>query len=78
MKTNLFKVFSLTAIIILNLSSFANAQVNGSGLRNVPVDNTAETKFTQISSDAGRYFKEAMLHFRDNERSKARENLINR
>ncbi|HEX8368375.1 MAG TPA: transglycosylase SLT domain-containing protein [Pyrinomonadaceae bacterium] len=73
MKTNLFKVFSLTAIIILNLSSFVNAQVNGSGLRTVPVDNTAETKFNQISSDAGRYFKEAMLHFRDNERSKARE-----
>ncbi|HEX8734558.1 MAG TPA: transglycosylase SLT domain-containing protein [Pyrinomonadaceae bacterium] len=73
MKTNLFKVFSLTAIIILNLSSFVNAQVNGSGLRNVPIDNTAETKFNQISSDAGRYFKEAMLHFRDNERSRARE-----
>jgi membrane-bound lytic murein transglycosylase D len=73
MKTNLFKVFSLTAIIILNLSSFVNAQVNGSGLRNVPVDNTAETKFNQISSDAGRYFKEAMLHFRDNEPNKARE-----
>jgi LysM repeat protein len=73
MKTNLFKVFSLTAIIIFNLSSFVNAQINGSGLRNVPVDNTAETKFNQISADAGRYFKEAMLHFRDNERSRARE-----
>jgi LysM repeat protein len=73
MKTSLFKVFSLTAIIIFNLSSFVNAQINGSGLRSVPVDNTAETKFNQISSDAGRYFKEAMLHFRDNERSKARE-----
>jgi len=73
MKTNLFKVFSLTAIIIFNLSSLVNAQLNGSGLRNVPVDNTAEVKFNQISADAGRYFKEAMLHFRDNERSKARE-----
>ncbi|MDQ3799453.1 MAG: transglycosylase SLT domain-containing protein [Acidobacteriota bacterium] len=73
MKTNLFKVFSLTAIIIFNSISFVNAQVNGSGLRNVPADNTAEVKFNQISSDAGRYFKEAMLHFRDNERSKARE-----
>jgi membrane-bound lytic murein transglycosylase D len=73
MKTNLFKVFSLTAIIIFNLSSLVNAQVSGSGLRTVPVDNTAEVKFNQISADAGRYFKEAMLHFRDNERSKARE-----
>ncbi|HLL99970.1 MAG TPA: transglycosylase SLT domain-containing protein, partial [Pyrinomonadaceae bacterium] len=37
------------------------------------VDNAAEIKFRQISSDAGRYFKEAMLHFRDNEPNKARE-----
>ena len=75
MKTNLFKVFSLTAIIIFNSISFVNAQVNvnSSGLRNAPVDNAAEIKFRQISSDAGRYFKEAMLHFRDNEPNKARE-----
>jgi hypothetical protein len=47
--------------------------LNGSGLRNVPVDNTAEVKFNQISADSGRYFKEGLLHLRDGENSKARE-----
>lgn len=71
MKTSLLKVFSLTAIIF-NLVSFASAQSTNSGLRNIQPDNTAETKFNQISADAGRYFKQGLLNLQDNRRPQAR------
>jgi LysM repeat protein len=73
MKTSLLKVFSLTAIIAFNLISNVQAQQTTSGLRDIQPDNSAEVKFNQISSDAGRYFKEALIHFRDSELRQARE-----
>lgn len=73
MKTSLLKVFSITAIIAFISTSLVQAQQTTSGLRDIQPDNAAEVKFNQISTDAGRYFKEAMIHFRDNERRQSRE-----
>ena len=72
MKTNLFKVFSLTAIIAFFSASFVQAQVNGSGLRNIQPDNAGEAKVNQITNDAGIYFKQGLLNLQDNRRSQAR------
>ncbi|MDQ3799028.1 MAG: hypothetical protein M3384_06225 [Acidobacteriota bacterium] len=66
-------LLTLLFYFVLIVNAQTDEGSSGSGLRNLPVDNTAEIKFNQISSDAGRYFKEALLHFRDGERSIARE-----
>jgi len=75
MKTNLFKVFNLTAIIFFISISFAQAQVtgSGSGLRNIQPDNSGEEKYNQIADDAGRFFKEGLMSLQDNRRAQARE-----
>lgn len=73
MKTNLFKVFSLTAILAFFSASFLQAQpTSGSGLRNVQPDNAGEAKVNQITNDAGIYFKQGLLNLQDNRRSQAR------
>ena len=75
MKTNLFKVFSLTAIIAFFSASFVQAQGNGSGLRNIQPDNAGEAKVNQITNDAGIYFKQGLLNLQDNRRSQARNDF---
>jgi membrane-bound lytic murein transglycosylase D len=64
MKTNLFKVFSLTAIIFSIFSSFAQAQT--------PEVSNAISKVKGVSLDAERYFKQGLLNLQDNKRPQAR------
>ena len=71
MKNSLLKVFSFTAIIFIYSNSLVSAQ-NSTGLRNIQPENTAEVRFRQIASDAGRYFKQGLLNLQDNRRPQAR------
>ncbi len=65
MKTYLFKVYSLTAILIFISVSFGVAQT--------PEARQAEARVNQITTDAGRFFKEGLFNIQDNRRSQARE-----
>ncbi|HQU86136.1 MAG TPA: transglycosylase SLT domain-containing protein [Pyrinomonadaceae bacterium] len=74
MKTTVFKVLSFTAFIILFLNSIAFAQVtstSASGRNTGKPDQvvSAEARLNQITSDAGRYFKQGLLSLQDNRRS---------
>lgn len=74
MKTTVFKVLSFTAFIILFLNSIVSAQVtstSASGRNNGKPDQvvSAEARLNQITSDAGRYFKQGLLSLQDNRRS---------
>lgn len=75
MKSNLFKVFSLTAIITLFSTFLVQAQVStsSSGARNIQPDKTGEEKVNQIISDSGNLFKEGLMNLQDNRRPQARE-----
>lgn len=74
MKTNLFKVFSLTAIIAFFSASFVQAQpTSGSGLRNVQPDQAGEEKIKEVTGNAGVKFKEGLLSLEDNRRADARQ-----
>lgn len=74
MKTSLFKVFSLTAIITLTSASFVFGQISTSttGARNIQHDNSGEAKVNQVLNDAGIYFKQGLLNLEDNRRPQAR------
>jgi LysM repeat protein len=74
MKTNLFKVFSLTAIFTVLNATFAFGQISTSstGARNIQADNSGEAKINQITNDAGIYFKQGLLNLQDNRRPQAR------
>jgi LysM repeat protein len=72
MKTNLFRVFSLTAFIAFLFSAVPAQPTSGSGLRNVPPDANGEAKVNQITNDAGVFFKQGLLGLQDNRRSQAR------
>ncbi len=67
MKTFLFKVFSLTAILIFISVSFTGAQT--------PEARQAEARVNQITTDAGRYFKQGLLSVQDNRRPQAGEDF---
>ena len=75
MKTNLFKVFSLTAIFTFLTAAIAFGQLSGgsSGARNIQPDNAAEAKVKEITTDAGNAFKEGLLLLNDGRRSLARD-----
>ncbi|HRH45450.1 MAG TPA: transglycosylase SLT domain-containing protein [Pyrinomonadaceae bacterium] len=75
MKTNLFKVFSLTAIITFLSASFAFGQIStsSSGARGFEPDNAGEAKINQITADAGIHFKQGLLLLSDSRRPMARE-----
>jgi LysM repeat protein len=75
MKINLFKVFSLTAIITLFSTFLVQAQVStsSSGARNIQPDKTGEEKVNQIISDSGNLFKEGLMNLQVNRRPQARE-----
>lgn len=63
MKTTVFKVLSFTAFIILLSNSFAFAQTDEV--------KQAEARVNQITTDAGRYFKQGLLNLQDNRRPQA-------
>lgn len=78
MKTTGFKVLSFTAFIFLILNSFALAQItssSASGRNNGKPEQvaSAEARLNQITSDAGRYFKQGLLSLQDNRRSDTAE-----
>lgn len=78
MKTTVFKVLSFTAFIFLILNSFAFAQItssSASGRNNGKPEQvaSAEARLNQITSDAGRYFKQGLLSLQDNRRSDTAE-----
>lgn len=74
MKASLYKVFSLTAIIILTSVSFVFGQISTSttGARNIQPDNSADAKINKVLEDAGIYFKQGLLNLEDNRRPQAR------
>ena len=76
MKTRLFNIFTLTAIIFFISSSSVFAQITStsssgrnSGKTNEAIQ--AEARINQITNDAGRYFKQGLLNLQDNRRSNA-------
>lgn len=75
MQTNLFRVFSLTAIITFLSTSFAFGQIStsSSGARGFEPDNAGEAKINQITADAGIHFKQGLLLLSDSRRPMARE-----
>ncbi|MBS1797666.1 MAG: transglycosylase SLT domain-containing protein [Acidobacteria bacterium] len=80
MKTCLLKVFSFTAILFFAFNSFVAAQVTSTtsdGRNNTkPVQaEQAEARILQVTSDAGRYFKQGLLNLQDNRRPQAREDF---
>ena len=67
MKTHLFKVFNITAILISIFASTAFGQT--------PEVAEAEARFNQISSDAGKFFKQGLFNMQDNRRPQAGEDF---
>ncbi|HXG85585.1 MAG TPA: transglycosylase SLT domain-containing protein [Pyrinomonadaceae bacterium] len=68
MKTFLFKVFNLTAILIFMSVSHVFAQTPEAVRQ-------AEARVNQITTDAGRYFKQGLLNVQDNRRPQAGEDF---
>jgi len=66
MKAHLYKVFSLTAILIF-ISAVSFGQT--------PEAQQAEARVSQITQDSGRYFKQGLLNIQDNRRSQAGEDF---
>ena len=80
MNKRLFKVFNFTAILVFVLNSFVSAQVTSvtSDGRNNPKPaqaEQAEARISQVTSDAGRYFKQGLLNLQDNRRPQARDDF---
>ncbi|MDQ6787738.1 MAG: hypothetical protein M3033_13100, partial [Acidobacteriota bacterium] len=67
MKAYLYKVFSLTAILIFISAATSFGQT--------PEAQKAEARVGQITQDAGRYFKQGLLNVQDNRRSQAGEDF---
>jgi membrane-bound lytic murein transglycosylase D len=78
MKTRLFKVFNLTAILIFISASIASGQIAGTtssdATRPQEVDQ-AEARFSQITNEAGKFFKQGLFNMQDNRRSQAGEDF---
>jgi LysM repeat protein len=73
MKTNLFKVFNLTAIIFFISAIFAQAQLIPNASADKPQQvRDAEARINKITEDAGIFFKQGLLGLQDNRRSQAR------
>ncbi len=67
MKTHLKKVFSLTAFLILIFTFNAFGQT--------PEVVEAKDRFNQITSEAGKFFKQGLLNIEDNRRPRAAEDF---
>src|SRR5438045_73249 len=80
MNTRLFKVFNFTAILVFVLNSFVSAQVtstvsDGRNDTKPAQAEQAEQRVQQITTDAGRYFKQGLLNLQDNRRPQARDDF---
>ncbi len=80
MKSRLFKVFNTTAILFFISISFVNGQItssSASGRNNTRTQEVeqSQARFNQITNDAGKYFKQALVSLQDNRRSSAREDF---
>jgi len=78
MKTRLFKVFNLTAILTFISLSFVSGQITSTTSSDVTrpqeVDQ-AEARFNQITTEAGKFFKQGLLNMQDNRRPQAGEDF---
>ena len=77
-KTHLFKVFSLTAILFFISNSFVFGQITdsvASGRNNstTPQIEQTDARFNQITNDAGKFFKQGLFSLQDNRRPDAGE-----
>ena len=80
MKSRLFKVFNTIAILFFISISFVNGQItssSASGRNNTRTQEVeqSQARFNQITNDAGKYFKQALVSLQDNRRSSAREDF---
>ncbi|HEY8562109.1 MAG TPA: transglycosylase SLT domain-containing protein [Pyrinomonadaceae bacterium] len=80
MNKRLFKVFNFTAIISFALGSVVSAQVTSvtaDGRNNAKPAQAveAEARLQQITSDAGKFFKQGLLNLQNNKRPQAREDF---
>ncbi len=80
MKTHLFKVFSLTAILFFISNSFVFGQVtdsvaSGRTDATTPQIEQTDARFNQITNDAGKFFKQGLFNMQDNRRSQAGEDF---
>ncbi|HLM61569.1 MAG TPA: lytic transglycosylase domain-containing protein, partial [Pyrinomonadaceae bacterium] len=78
MKTRLFKVFNITAILTVLFISSVSGQITGTTsndtTRPQEVDQ-AEARFNQITSEAGKFFKQGLFNMQDNRRPQAGEDF---
>ena len=78
MKTPLFKVFNLTAILSVLSVFSAFGQITSTTASDVTkpqeVDQ-AEARFNQITQDAGKFFKQGLFNMQDNRRPQAGEDF---
>ena len=78
MKSRLFKVFNISAILffVSNAFIFGQQTLSTSNNETKPQEvEQANIRINQITNDAGRYFKQALLSLQDNRRSTAREDF---
>jgi membrane-bound lytic murein transglycosylase D len=77
-KSRLFKVFNITAILFFISNSFIFGQVTSSSASGrsdgkTPEVAQSETRFNQLTAEVGDHFKKGLFHLQDNRRSNARE-----
>ena len=77
-KSTLFKTFNLSAILLLIVGTFVQAQTTSSTAdRNSESERvkSAEERVNQITRDSGRYFKQGLYHLLDRRGSEARKDF---
>ena len=76
--SRLFKVFNLTAILIFISGSIASGQITGTTSSDITrpqeVDQ-AEARFSQITNESGKFFKQGLFNMQDNRRPQAGEDF---
>ncbi len=77
-KSRLFKVFNITAILFFISNSFIFGQVTSSSASGrsdgkTPEVAQSEARFNQLTTEVGDHFKKGLFHLQDNRRSNARE-----
>ena len=77
-KSRLFKVFNITAILFFISNSFVFGQVttssaSGRDAGKTPEVAQSEARYNQLTSEVGDHFKKGLFHLQDNRRSNARE-----
>ena len=77
-KSRLFKVFNITAVLFFISNSFIFGQVTSSSASGRSDGKTqevaqSEARFNQLTAEVGDHFKKGLFHLQDNRRSNARE-----